>query len=364
MKNFFLILVDIVLLFMIFGCSANNATEVPTLTTTPIPTLTVAIPTTQPTLSEDDYKLKVVVDRTIIRECPQPDCPVIESLFKGESVEVIGTNGDPNDPWYKCNWGSKAYTTKSESRSGSGWIPAEVLEEPKVELWENLKTVMPNPTPIPLTLGRIFTDGYTPLGVSVNINTGNLNSRNTHFDIKVPKECWDTPTDCPIFSPASGTIWEIYGVGNPKGSEGYAIGFLLDAPPKGIERVLQELNIKPYSVTGYGTHVGHIIDLNPKLKPGDHIEKGDLLANGVIDLPEPGIAQVLYIWYAGKQIQVSPCSVENEAPYCGVCYQYDDYCPETDMNFPNGGIQWWDENDPFWNTHVLSLIPGISYDSR
>lgn len=223
-------------------------------------------------------------------------------------------------------------------------------------------TSMPEPTP--QSFGRIFTDGYTPLGVSANINTGNLDSRNTHFDIRVPKECWETPTDCPIFSPASGTIREIYGVGDPKGSQGNVIGFRLDAPPKGIERVLREFGIDPKSVTGYGTHVGHIIDLNPQLKLGDHIEKGDLLANGVADIPEPGIAQVLYIWYANQQIQVSPCSVDNESPDCGVCYQYNDYCPETNMNFPNGGIQWWDENDPFWDTHELSLIPGISYDSR
>ena len=221
-----------------------------------------------------------------------------------------------------------------------------------------IPTNTPTATLIPYQIfGRLFKEGFDSIGVSVNRNTGNLDSRNTHFDIRIPEECKQNPGDCPVYSPADGTIWEILGFGDPKGSEGWSIGIRLSQKPKGIEEVLEQFDIDPENVSGYGIHVAHLIGVNEEMEPGDYIEKGALLGGGVsweID-PEPKVAYVLYIWYDNKQIQVSPCSVENTGSFCGVCYQYDGYCPETNLNFPEGGIHWWDESSPFWDTHDITI---------
>lgn len=217
-------------------------------------------------------------------------------------------------------------------------------------------TPLPSTTPTPDTQihGRVFQEGFDSIGVSCNINTGNLNSQNTHFDIRVPEEFWHNSIDCPVYSPADGTIWEIASL-DEAGEK--VIRFYLSKKPKGIDRVLEQLEIDPKNVTRYGFHIGHLIRINESLKIGDNVEKGTLLSEGVCceGWPEPGIAYVIYIWYDTKIIQISPCSVENTASFCGVCYQYEGYCHETDLNFPEGGIEWWDERDSFWDTHELSL---------
>jgi len=220
-------------------------------------------------------------------------------------------------------------------------------------------TLVPSPTPVPYQiLGRIFAEGNDSAGVSCNINTGSLDSKNTHYDVAIPRECRAKPNNCPVFSPVDGSVWEIYGLGNPKGSGGgYVISINLSQPPEGIENVLTQLNINPTTVYGYSIHLGHLVGINTDLEAGTTIAKGMLLADGVYNtnMPEPKVAYVLYIKYYNALVQVSPCSVVNiSSGFCGICFQYDGPCPETDMNFPVGGIEWWYENDPFWDTHKLS----------
>ncbi len=212
-------------------------------------------------------------------------------------------------------------------------------------------TITPSQTPAPQTLSNIFPAEYQSLGVSANRNTGSQDSQNTHYDVIVPSEYFINPSNCNVISPVNGKVREIYKIGNPKGSAGSVIAIDLSLPPQGIEQVLKEFSINPVSVNGYSVHLGHLESLNPDIQVGLSVDKGTLLANGVNHDPEPKVAYVLYIWYRNGMIQVSPCSVANEASFCGVCYQYDGYCPETNMNFPDGGIQWWDEGDPFWDTH-------------
>ena len=219
-------------------------------------------------------------------------------------------------------------------------------------------TQKPSPTPITYqTLGSIFPEGFDSAGVSANINTGSHNSENTHYDVAIPKECRGNSNNCPIISPVNGTVWEIYGLGDPRGSSGYVISINLSQPPEGIDKVLDQLNINPNSVNGYSIHLGHLVGINPDLKIiGAIVKKGMLLADGVnnVNEPEPKVAYVLYI-KSSPWLQVSPCSVSNTASFCGVCYQYSEDCPETNINYPNGGIEWWNENDSFWETHKLSL---------
>jgi hypothetical protein len=213
-------------------------------------------------------------------------------------------------------------------------------------------TIIPSLTPTPQTLGPVFPAKYQSLGVSANRNTGSQDSQNTHYDVIVPPEYFNNPSSCNVISPVNGKVREIYQIGNPRGSAGSVIAIDLSLPPQGIEQVLTEFNINPTRVNGYSVHLGHLENLNPEIQVGVSVEKGTLLANSVNHDPEPKVAYVLYIWYGNnKMIQVSPCSVANYASFCGVCYQYDGFCPETNMNFPDGGIQWWNEGDPFWDTH-------------
>jgi hypothetical protein len=210
------------------------------------------------------------------------------------------------------------------------------------------------PTPTPHTLGPIYPVEYQSMGVSANIYTGNEDSRKTHYDVIVPPEFFPDPSNCKVISPVYGRVWEIYQVGNPPGSAGSVIGIDLSLPPKGIEKVLSEFNIDPATVNRYSVHLGHLEKINPIIQVGMSVDQNTLLASGVNHDPEPKVAYVLYIWFGdGQMIQVSPCSVTNNASFCGVCYQYKGACPETNMNFPNGGFNWWDEADPFWQTHPI-----------
>ena len=217
-------------------------------------------------------------------------------------------------------------------------------------------TTLPSPPPTPVTqiLGRVYKEGWDSLGMSANINTGNPDSRDTHVDAIIPIEYRNNLTNCPIYSPVDGIVWEIYSVGNPKGSGGQVISIHLSDPPLGIEEALQNLNINPKNVTRYSIHIAHIIGLEPELKAGVQVKKGMLLAKGVDEEPEPKISYILYIWIGNRLLQINPCSVTNTISFCGVCYQYNGDCPETLENYPDGGIGWWDESDPFWDTHELS----------
>lgn len=226
-----------------------------------------------------------------------------------------------------------------------------IIPKPTIESF-----VMPSPTSIQYQiLGRIFPEGYDSAGVSANRNTGNPDSRNTHFDVAVPRKCRENSNNCPVISPVNGVVWEIYAIGNPKGSEGYVISINLSQPPEGVEKVVEQLGLDLRKTYEYSIHLGHLVGLNPDLKIGAPVKKGMLIADGVKKDPEPGVAYVLYINIKSNHwLQVSPCSVVNTSSFCGVCYQYRGDCPETNLNYPNGGIQWWNEEDPFWQTHKLS----------
>ena len=174
-------------------------------------------------------------------------------------------------------------------------------------------SIEPSPTILPYQmLGRIFPEGYDSVGVWANQNTGAEDSRNTHFDVALPKN-YLAGKDV-VISPASGKILEVYSVGD-NGEGGQVITIEPNPPLEGIKQLAIDKGLDPLKIQKVYFHIGHIV----AYKTEGFVEKGEIIGSP-FDIPGTDkIAYVIRIIMGSNERQYSPCDLPNITEFCGKC---------------------------------------------